>query len=186
MSTDSGQDDLPKILARAFLHAWERYCESDLAGKHCEEVGRPFLKGLLAEFAKGGVTDEEQLVTAGLQYLISVTRKPTSSKCSTREEEKTPEDGGRRLHFCINGAPAKFLFQWRKHIPLGNLNLRSTQKKTRVRRPRLAGAGAGALFLSGAIGHWPAPRTHQRPSLSQLGLLANLPEVAADPVSHSV
>jgi len=186
MSTDSGQDDLPKILARAFLHAWERYRESDLAGKHCEEVGRPFLKGLLAEFAKGGVTDEEQLVAAGLQYLISVTRKPTSSKCSTKEEEKTPEDGGRHLHFCINGAPAKFLFQWRKHIPLGNLNLRSAQKKPKVRRHRHAGAGAGALFLSGAIGHWPAPRTHQRPSLSQLGLLANLPEVAADPVSHSV
>ena len=61
MSADSGQDDLPKILARAFIRAWEQYCEADLGGKHCEEVARPFLKGLLVEFAKGGVTDEEQL-----------------------------------------------------------------------------------------------------------------------------
>ena len=122
MSTDSGQDedDLPKILARALLRTWERYCEADLGGKHCEEVGRPFLKGLLVEFAKGGVTDEEQLVAASLQYLISITLKPTSSKCSTKEEKKTFGDGGRHLHFCIDGAPAKFLFQWRKRIPLRN------------------------------------------------------------------
>jgi hypothetical protein len=58
MSTDSGQDDLPKILARAFLRAWEQYCEADLGGKHCEEVARPFLKGLLVEFAKEGVTGD--------------------------------------------------------------------------------------------------------------------------------
>ena len=70
MATDSGQGDLPKILARAFLRAWEQYCEADLGGKHCEEVARPFLKGLLVELAKGGVTDEEQLVAAGLRYLI--------------------------------------------------------------------------------------------------------------------
>ena len=112
MATDSGQGDLPKILARAFLCTWEQYCEADLGGKHCEEFARPFLKGLLVEFAKGGVTDEEQLVAASLQYLISITLKPTSSKCSTKEEKKTFGDGGRHLHFCIDGAPAKFLLQW--------------------------------------------------------------------------
>ena len=114
MSTDSGQDDLPKILARAFLRAWEQYCEADLGGKHCEEVARPFLKGLLVEFAKEGVTDEEQLVAAGLRYLISITPKPAPSRRSMKYEEKTTEDGRwPPVHFCINRAPAKFLPQWR-------------------------------------------------------------------------
>ena len=110
MSTDSGEDDLPKLLARAFLRAWEQYCVADLAGKHCEEVAQPFLKGLLVEFAKEGVTDEEQLVAAGLQHLISITRKP--AKRSMKDEEKTT-DGRWPVHFCINRAPAKFLLQWR-------------------------------------------------------------------------
>ena len=114
MSTDSGQDDLPKILARAFLRAWEQYCEADLGCKHCEEVARPFLKGLLVEFAKEGVTDEEQLVAAGLRYLISITPKPAPSIRSMKYEEKTTEDGRwPPVHFCINRAPAKFLPQWR-------------------------------------------------------------------------
>ena len=112
MSTDSGQDDLPKILARAFLRAWKQYCEADLDGKHCEEVARPFLKGLLVEFAKEGVTDEEQLVGASLRYLLSLTRKPAPSKRSMKDEEKTTEDGRWPVHFCINRAPAKFLLQW--------------------------------------------------------------------------
>ena len=113
MSTDTGQDDLPKILARAFVRTWDQYCEADLDGKHCEEVARPFLKGLLVEFAKEGVTDEEQLVEAGLRYLISLTRKPAPSKSSMKDEGKTTEDGRRPEHFCINRAPAKFLPQWR-------------------------------------------------------------------------
>ena len=118
MSTDSGQDDLPKILARAFLRAWKQYCEADLGGKHCEEVARPFLKGLLVEFAKEGVTDEEQLVAAGLRYLISLTRKPAPSKHSMKDEEKTTQDGRWPVHFCINRAPARatycalFLVSW--------------------------------------------------------------------------
>ena len=90
MSTDFGQDDLPKILARAFLRAWEQYCEADLGGKHCEEVARPFLKGLLVEFANEGVTDEEQLVAAGLRYLISITPKPAPSIRSMKYEARRP------------------------------------------------------------------------------------------------
>ena len=114
MSTDTGQDDLPKILARSFVRTWEQYCDV-LDGKHCEEVAGPFLKGLLVEtFAKEGVTDEEQLVEAGLRYLISLTRKPAPSKRSMKDEGKTTEDGRWPLeHFCINRAPAKFLPQWR-------------------------------------------------------------------------
>jgi hypothetical protein len=95
MSTDSGQDDLPKILARALLRVAEQYCEADLGGKLSEEVARLarlFLEGFLVERAREGMTDEGQLAVAGLQYLISLTRKPTSSKCSTKEE-KTAEDG---------------------------------------------------------------------------------------------
>jgi hypothetical protein len=112
MSTESGQGDLPKILARAFLRAWEQYCEADLGGKHCEEVARPFLRGLMVEFAKEGVTDEEQLVAASFRYLISITRKPTPSKRSMKEKEKTTEDWRWPVHFCINRAPAQFLVQW--------------------------------------------------------------------------
>jgi hypothetical protein len=133
MSTDSGQNDLPKILARALLRAWEQYCVADLGGKLSEEVARPFLKGLLVEFAREGVTDEEELVAAGLRYLISLTRKPTSSKFSTKEEEKTAEDGGRHLHFCINGAPAKFLNQWR--IPTGDPAIRQRDRNMEGARP---------------------------------------------------
>ena len=133
MSTDSEQDDLPKILTRAFLCAWEQYCEADPIGRLSEEVARPFLKGLLVGFAREGMTDEGQLVAAGLQYLISLTRKPTSSKCSTKEEEKTPEDGGRHLHFCINGAPAKFLFQWR--ISTGDPAIRQRDRNMEGARP---------------------------------------------------
>src|SRR6516165_12369183 len=109
------------------------------------------------------MTDEGQLVAAGLQYLISLTRKSTSSKCSTKEEEKTTEDGGRRLHFCINGAPAKFLFQWRKHIPLGNLNLRSAQKKPGCGDLVSQARALVRCFLAALWG------TGKRPSLSQLG-----------------
>jgi hypothetical protein len=105
MSTDSGQDDLPKILARAFLRAWEQYCEADLGGnRRCEEVGRPFLKALLVEFAKEGVTNEEQLVGASLRYLISLTRKPAPSKRSMKDEEKTT-DGRWPVHPCKRWAP---------------------------------------------------------------------------------
>ena len=113
MSTDSGENDLPKLLARAFLRAWEQYCVADLAGKHCEEVAQPFLKGLLVEFAKEGVTDEEQLVAAGLRHLISITRKP--AKRSMKDEKTT--DGRWPVHFCINRAPAKFVRQWRISWP---------------------------------------------------------------------
>jgi hypothetical protein len=59
-------------------------------------------------FAKEGMTDERRLAAAGLRYLISLTRKR-----STNEEKKAPEDGRCPPHFCLNGAPAKFLPQWR-------------------------------------------------------------------------
>jgi hypothetical protein len=104
MSTDFGQDDLPKILARAFRRAWEQYCEADLGGKRCEEVGRPFLKALLVEFAKEGVTDEEQLVGASLRYLLSLTRKPAPSNRSMKDGEKTT-DGRWPVHPCKRWAP---------------------------------------------------------------------------------
>ena len=113
MSTDSEQDDLPKVLTRAFLYAWEQYCEADPIGRLSEEVARPFLKGLLVGFAREGMTDEGQLVAAGLQYLMSLTRKPTSPERSTKDERKTTEDGRWPVRFCINRAPAKFVRQWR-------------------------------------------------------------------------
>jgi hypothetical protein len=94
------------------------------------------------------MTDEEQLVATGLQHLISVTRKPTSSKCSTKEEEKTPKDGGRHLHLCINGPPAKFLLQWR--IPIGKISISDQSYVKRM------GAIAGAANLHASRGCLPA------------------------------
>ena len=128
MSTDSGQD-LPKILTRAFLCAWEQYCKADLGDKLSEEVARLaqlFLKGFLAGCAREGMTDEGQLVAAGLQYLMSLTRKPTSPERSTKDERKTTEDGRWPVRFCINRAPAKFLFQWR--IPIGDTAIRQRDR----------------------------------------------------------
>src|SRR5215475_4098984 len=148
MSTDSGQDDLPKILARAFLRAWEQYCKADPSGKLSEDVARLFLKGFLVGFAREGMTDEEQLVADGLQHLISVARKPTSSKCSTKEQEKAAEDSGRHLHFCINGHPAKFLLQWRipiEKISVSDPPIRSYVKWTPFPGVPPASRGGGCL-----------------------------------------
>ena len=75
---------------------------------------------------QGGVTDEEQLVAAGVRYLISLTRKPAPSKRSIKDEEKTTEDGRWPVRFCINRAPAKFLFQWR--IPIGDTAIRQRDR----------------------------------------------------------
>ena len=114
MSTEFEQDDLPKILTRAFLCAWEQYCEADPKGRLFEEIARPFLKGFLVGCAREGMTDEGQLASAGLRYLLSLTRKPTSSKRSTKAKKGTLEDGRRQPpYFCINGAPAKLLPRWR-------------------------------------------------------------------------
>ena len=97
MSTDSGQDDLPKILARAFLHAWERYCESDLAGKHCEEVAQPFLKGLLVEFAiKRG--DRRGAASRRQSSLLAFTNAQTGTVQTF--DERRGEDHSRREVAC--------------------------------------------------------------------------------------
>ena len=72
------------------------------------------------------MTDEGQLVAAGLQYLMSLTRKPTSPERSTKDERKTTEDGRWPVRFCINRAPAKFLFQWR--IPIGDTAIRQRDR----------------------------------------------------------
>jgi hypothetical protein len=126
MSTDSGQDDLPKILARAFLRAWEQYYEADSAGKLSEDVARPLLTKFLVAFAKEGMTDEGTLAVAGLGYLIRLTRKPTTSKFSTKKKEKSEE--GRRTPYCVNGKPAKFLPQWQ--MPWGAQRLDQETERT--------------------------------------------------------
>jgi hypothetical protein len=128
MSTDSEQDDLPKNLTRAFLCAWEQYCEADPIGRLSEEVARPFLEGFLVGSAREGMTDEGQLVAASLRYLISLTPKPTSSKRSTKDE-KTIKDGRWPVRFCINRAPAKF-------VPLMRIAWRPGQETAHVLRRR--------------------------------------------------
>src|SRR5215475_9590863 len=114
MSTDL-EKDLPKILARAFLCAWEQYCKANPSGALSEEVARPLLTKVLVAFAKEGTTDEGALAAAGLGYLIRLTRKPTASKFSTKKEKS--QAGRRTPDVCVKGTPAKFLPQWQ--MPLG-------------------------------------------------------------------
>ena len=118
MPTDSGQDDLPKILARAFLRAWEQYYEADLGSKLSEDVARPLLTKFLIAFAKERMADEGALAAAGLGYLIRLTRRPTSSKFSSKMEERAPNQGRRTPH--VDGTPAKFHSQWQ--MPLGAID----------------------------------------------------------------
>ena len=107
MSTDN-EYDLPKVLIRAGRRAWELY--SNGGGTVDEDVAVGALARQLVVLAKEGMTEEGPLVAAGLRFLISLTTPPSSS---TDDEDGANESLGHPLEFCIEGANAKFLLQWR-------------------------------------------------------------------------
>jgi hypothetical protein len=119
MSTDFEQDDLPKILARALVRAWELY-RAFGNGTLSAEVVRPSLARHLVSLAEEGMTREGPLAAAGFRYLVSLAAAPPSSKTSPPKEDSGAifEAATRQLlHFRIDHAHARFLLQWR--IPWG-------------------------------------------------------------------
>ena len=110
MSTDA-EYDLPKVLIRAGRRAWELYREGNSSGIVEEDVAVSLLAKHLVVLAKEGMTEEGPLVAAGLRFLISLTASPSSS--ISDDEDGANESLGHPLEFCIEGANAKFLFQWR-------------------------------------------------------------------------
>ena len=105
MSTDN-EYDLP---IRAGRRAWELYSNS--GGTVDEDVAVSALARQLVVLAQKGMTEEGPLVAAGLRFLISLTTSPSSS--ISDDEDGAKERLGHPLEFCIEGANAKFLLQWR-------------------------------------------------------------------------
>ena len=94
------QDDLPKVLARSFMRAWERYYLSDRGDKISEEVARPSLAKHLVGMANDGVHEEDALAAGGFQHLISL-----------GADEPSWRD------FPPAVAHARFLHQWKIRMP---------------------------------------------------------------------
>lgn len=100
MFESAPQDDLPKILARSFIRAWERYCLSVRSRKISEEVARPSLARHLVAMANEGVREEDALAAEGFLHLISLT-----------PDEPPWEE------FRIEVVHARFLHQWNVRMP---------------------------------------------------------------------
>jgi hypothetical protein len=108
VSTDN-EYDLPKVLIRAGHRAWELYANN--GGTLDEDVAVSSLARQLVVLAKKGITEEGPLVAAGLRFLISLTPPPSLS--ISDDEGGANESLSQPLEFCIEGANAKFLLQWR-------------------------------------------------------------------------
>lgn len=104
------QDDLPKILARSFIRAWERYCLSVQGNKVTEEVARPSLARHLVAMANEGIKDEDALVAAGVLHLISLT-----------------PDAPPWAEFRTEVVKARFLHQWNVRMP-SSASVRASSK----------------------------------------------------------
>lgn len=112
MSTE--QDDLPKILARALVRAWNLH-EASGPSKLSVDVARPLLARHLVTLAKEGMTKEGPLVAAGLQHLISLASTPPSNEAVPPKDDAVAVGWSQRQppSFHIEHARAKFLLQWR-------------------------------------------------------------------------
>jgi hypothetical protein len=119
MSPAVDQDDLPAILARAFVQAWHSYYLPERRDAISEEIARPALAKHLVAMAKKGLNEEVSLATAGLQYLSSLTPGHLGSGIARTEESEIldePSDRSttfrsRSLH--LDGQKARFLVEWR-------------------------------------------------------------------------
>jgi hypothetical protein len=116
-------DDLPAVLARAFVRAWQGYYLPERRDAVSEEIARPALAERLVALAKEGIVDEAALAEAGRRHLNSLSVEPGASGNApagkadgppTRSTESAtvyPRD--LRLHVHVEGPHAKFLPQWR-------------------------------------------------------------------------
>ena len=112
MFESARQDDLPKILARSFIRAWERYYLSAQSEKVSEDVARPSLAKHLVAMAKEGVKEEDALAAGGLLHLISIT--PDKPRWEA-------------LRFEV--VPARFLHRWNVRVP-PSARVRTSSKHT--------------------------------------------------------
>lgn len=109
------KNELALMLARAFDAAWELYYLPHRSGTLSEHVARPLLARHLVALAKGGLTDEAALVTAGLERLTSLTpaleqiETPVVSPAPYSPSELQPQT----LHSELHQASASFLAGWR-------------------------------------------------------------------------
>jgi hypothetical protein len=114
-------DDLPAILARAFVQAWQGYYLPGRSDAISEEIARPTLAKHLVAMAKEGLNEEAALAEAGLRHLNSLTAGPNGSGAllpnksdglDVRSSE-LPTLQSRGLHLRSDGSRARFLKQWR-------------------------------------------------------------------------
>jgi hypothetical protein len=122
MSLTLDRDDLPGILARAFVQAWQSYYLPGRRNTISEDTARPALARYLVARAKEGIIEEITLAAAGLRHLNLLTPEPrrSSDVPSPGMSEFVDEPASdlarfnsRNLHFRFNGLSATFLPQWR-------------------------------------------------------------------------
>ena len=121
MSLTIDQDDLPAILARAFVLAWQSYYLPGRRDTISEETARPALAKHLVALAKQGVLKEVRLAVAGLTYLNSlkserhesVALPPNESDIFDAPSSRLETSHSRPWHFSTDDLNATFLPQWR-------------------------------------------------------------------------
>lgn len=113
-------DDLPAILARAFVQAWQGYYLPQRRDTISEEVARPALAKHLVARTKEGVVEEAALAESGLRHLNSLTAGPHEagvllpgrSDGLDGPSELTAVQS-RTLRLRVDGSRARFLQPWR-------------------------------------------------------------------------
>jgi len=121
MSVAIDQNNLPAILARAFVQAWQSYYVPERFDAISEEAVRPALTKLLVAMVKEGVVEEVTLAAAGLRYLNSIKSNPHGSSGISSKKSDIPDETSSRqtmvhsrsMHFRLDGLNAKFLPEWR-------------------------------------------------------------------------
>jgi hypothetical protein len=121
MSLTIDHDDLPAVLARAFVLAWQSYYRPGRRDMISEETARPALAKHLVAMAKQGVIKEVRLAVAGVQYLNSlkserdesVALRPNESDIFDAPSSRLEISHSRCWHFSTDDLNARFLPQWR-------------------------------------------------------------------------
>jgi hypothetical protein len=113
-------DDLPAILARAFVQAWQGYYLPGRRDAISEEIARPALAKHLVARTKEGVVEEAALAEAGLRHLNGLTAEPDEAGVllpGTSDGLDGPSEltevQSRSLHLRFDGLHARFLQPWR-------------------------------------------------------------------------
>jgi len=119
--SNPADDELPAILARAFVRAWQGYYLPERRDTISEEVARPALAERLVAMAREGIVDENALAEGGRRHLNSLSFEPdersivppakTDPGQARSSEAATVHSRDLRLR--VEGLHAKFLPQWR-------------------------------------------------------------------------